>query len=406
MKAKYTKKSEILGSTKPEDASERRQDGDISLVKGFNDYTGIEALKREKIKKIAEGVFKLYGFEPAETPVVESEDFVLGENQGDEAVSSAYKLTDKGERRLALRYEFTFQLKRIAKGKKIPYKRYQIGSVFRDEPVSKNRFREFTTCEVDTVGSTLRDDAEIIALAENLMKKLNIPNFVIYVNNRKLLNEILDDVKIRESDKKQVIREIDKLDKLSEKEVWLNLKNYNAESVLNILKQPEKSFESYSSYKEIKQLEEYCRNFGVKITFAPYLARGLSYYTGTVFEIKTKAMKQTILGGGSYMINDAPAVGFGTSVERLAELSRALEGEVPEYLVVSLNKDKEAIALAQKLRGKEKSCVIYYGKPTKALEYANSYFIQKVIFVGEKEIKSKKFKVKNMKTGKESLLKA
>lgn len=376
----------------------------IEKIKGFKDYTGIEALRRSKVKKIVEETFKLYGFEPAETPVIESEDFVLGENQGDEAVSDTYKLKDKGERRLALRYEFTFQLKRIAQGKKLPYKRYQIGEVFRDEPVSENRLRQFTQCDFDTIGSTIKDDAETIAIAAEILKKLKI-KFTVYVNNRKLLNEILAKAGIRESDRKQVIREIDKLDKLSERDVEQNLRNYKAESVLKILRQPEKAFESYSSYKEIKELKEYCENFGVDVEFLPFLARGLSYYTGTIFEIKTDKMKQTIFGGGSYMINNIQATGFSTSLERLTTLAKLEDFEVPEYLVISLDKDKEAIKLAQKIRDKGKSCIIYYGKPSKALEYANSYFITKVVFVGAKEVKVKKFKVKDMNTGKEIILK-
>ncbi len=373
-------------------------------VKGFKDYTGVEALRRKKVKNIVEETFRLYGFEPAETPVIEYEDFVLGENQGDEAVSDTYKLKDKGDRRLALRYEFTFQLKRIAQGKKLPYKRYQIGEVFRDEPVSENRLRQFTTCEPDIIGSTLKDDAEIIALAADILKKLRIKP-VIYINNRKLMNEILNKVGVRESDRKQVIREIDKLDKLTEREVEQNLKNYNAESIIKILKQPEKSFESYSSYKEIKELKEYCESFGVKVEFQPSLARGLSYYTGTVFELKVEKMKQTIMGGGSYKLGEISAVGFGSSIERLTALAKLEDFEVPEYLVISLDKDKEAIALAQKIRNKGKSCIVYYGKPSKALEYANSYFITKVVFVGAKEVKAKKFKVKDMDTGKENIMK-
>src|SRR3989344_4459345 len=111
-----------------------------NLVKGFNDYTGEEAEKREEIRKILVSTFEKYGFEPAETPILEIESFVRGDNAQDGVVSDIFKLKDKGERNLALRYEFTFQLKRIAKNKKLPYKRYQIGPVFRDEPVSANRF--------------------------------------------------------------------------------------------------------------------------------------------------------------------------------------------------------------------------------------------------------------------------
>src|SRR3990167_9389389 len=124
-------------------------------IKGFKDYTGEDAVKRAEVKKILVRTFESYGFEPAETPIVEAEEFVKGDNEKDEAVSDIFKLQDKAERRLALRYEFTFQLKRLMKNKKMPYKRYQIGPVFRNEPISANRFRQFTQCDVDVVGGDL-----------------------------------------------------------------------------------------------------------------------------------------------------------------------------------------------------------------------------------------------------------
>ena len=123
------------------------------LVKGFKDFIGEEAEKRAYIRKVIAEIFSSYGFEPAETPIVERLEFVEGDDPNDEAVSEIYRLEDRGKRKLALRYESTFQLKRIMKGQKIPYKRYQIGEVFRDEPISENRFRQFTQCDLDVVGS-------------------------------------------------------------------------------------------------------------------------------------------------------------------------------------------------------------------------------------------------------------
>ena len=158
-----------------------------NIIKGFRDYTGEDALKRAKMKEILENTFQTYGFEPAETPIIESEEFVVGTNSGDEAVSDRYKLEDKGKRKLALRYEFTFQLKRIANNKKLPWKRYQIGPVFRDEPVSSNRVRQLTQCDVDVIGSSVKDEAEVLKTFSEALKKLNI-KFKICINNRKLLN--------------------------------------------------------------------------------------------------------------------------------------------------------------------------------------------------------------------------
>jgi histidyl-tRNA synthetase len=372
-------------------------------VKGFRDYTGEEAEKRQRIKEILVGTFERYGFESAETPIIEYEEFVKGENKEDEAVSDIFKLKDKGERELALRYEFTFQLKRIANNKKLPYKRYQLGEVFRDEPVSSNRFRQFTQCDVDTIGSTIKDEAEILALSSELLTKLGIKP-IILINNRKLLNEILDDNKVKEKDRMQVLREIDKYDKLPENEVKRNLKKFGAEKVLDCLKKGETYFRKFPGYEEVMGLMEYCKSYGVKVQFAPTVVRGFSYYNGSVFEIKAEGIKETIVAGGSYMINGTQSTGISFGLERLSLIAK-VKDEKEKYLIVSLEQDKEAIKLAQKLREKNKIVSVFYGKPTKALEYANSYKINNVIFVGAKEVKAKKFMVKDMKTGKEKELK-
>ena len=370
-------------------------------IKGFRDYTGEEAEKRAEIKKILIEGFEKYGFEPAETPVAEYEEFVKGENTSDEAVSDIFRLKDKGERKLALRYEFTFQLKRIMQNKKLPYKRYQIGEVFRDEPVSSNRFRQFTQADIDVIGSSIKDEAEVLAVTKDILDKLGI-KFVIYINNRKLLNEILEQYDIK--DKPEVIRIIDKLDKLSETEIKNELKKYKVEGILNVFKKKDSFFKIYKSYKEIEELKKYCRYYCVDVKFQPSLARGLSYYNGSVFEIKTSSVKETIIGGGSYMFNNVQCTGISFGLERLSNLAK-IKLEKEKYMVISLTQDKEAIKLAEKLRKNGKSVVVYYGKPSKALDYANSKGIGKVIFVGEKEIKSKKFKIKDMKTGKESVMK-
>jgi len=371
-------------------------------VKGFQDFSGEEAKKREAIRKIIVATFEKYGFEPAETPVVEFREFVQGENKNDEAVSDIFKLKDRGERELALRYEFTFQLKRLMQNKKLPFKRYQLGPVFRDEPTQGNRLRQFTQCDVDIVGSSLKDDAEILALTSELMKELKI-DAEIYVGNRALLNEVLETIGVTEN-KEQVLREIDKLGKISEKEMRENLKKLNAEKLLEIIKKPESYFEKFTSYQQIKELRETCKFYGIEINFSPSLVRGLSYYNKNVFEVKTKKIKETITGGGSFMFNGIQCTGISFGLDRLS-LIADIQSEKESYLVISLGKDKESIKIAKELREKENSVSIFYGKPSKALEYANSYKINNVIFVGEDEVKSKKFKIKNMSSGKESLLK-
>jgi histidyl-tRNA synthetase len=373
----------------------------MELVKGFKEYTGEEADKRQRIKGILAETFKKYGFELAETPILEYEEFVKGENNRDEAISDIFKLKDKGKRNLALRYEFTFQLKRLMKNRKLPYKRFQIGEVFRDEPTNTNRFRQFTQCDVDVIGSTIKDEAEILALTDEAMNNLGIKP-IILVNNRKLLNEILEEQKIKE--KEQVLREIDKIDKLTEKEIKTNLKKLDADNLLSILKKPETYFKKYNAYKEIEELKKYCGYYGVKILFSPTIVRGLSYYNGSIFEIKAEGIKETLVGGGSYKFNDVQATGISFGIERLLFLAK-IKMEKRETLIVSLGEDKEAIKLSQKLRDEKKNVLLFFGKPSKALDFANTKNIGEVIFIGKDEVAKGKYKVKDMISGKETIQK-
>ena len=366
-------------------------------IKGFTDFQGAEAKKRAEIQKIILGLFERYGFEPAETPIVENREFVQGENPNDEAVSDIFKLEDRGKRKLALRYEFTFQLKRLMKNQKLPYKRYQIGPVFRDEPTTGNRLRQFTQCDIDIIGSSFKDEAEILLVAKDLLNELNL-EANIYVNNRKLLNEILDEQGVKE--KEAVIKELDKLDKLSEKEVKENLKKYKAEKLVDIFKQKETFFKKYNSYKQIQELKNQCKLYGLKINFQPTLARGLSYYNGSVFEVKAKGIKETIIAGGSYMFNKIQSTGISFGLDRLSIVSN-ISNTNKTILVISINQDKNAIETIQFLREQGINCSFFSGKPGKALEYANAKQMPYVILIGDEEVKSNKLTLKNMDSGKE-----
>ncbi|MEM3074733.1 MAG: ATP phosphoribosyltransferase regulatory subunit [Candidatus Pacearchaeota archaeon] len=365
------------------------------LIKGFQDFIGDDAIRRCKIKKIIEETFQLYGFEPAETPIIESEEFVKSGNENDEAVSDIFKLKDKGKRNLALRYEFTFQLKRISKNKKLPYKRYQIGEVFRDEPVSSNRFRQFTQCDCDVVGSDLKNEAETLVLVKEVFYKLGIKGD-IYFNNRKLMNEILDEFKI--NNKEKAIREIDKLDKLPESEIKNNLKKYDAEKILSIFKKPESYFKKYKNYDDILNLKNICKNYRINLKFLPSLARGLSYYNGTVVEVKSIG-KESICAGGAYLVNGIQSFGVSFGLERICAFAKIKSNE-NKILIISLNRDKESIEFVEKLRKNRIPCSLFYGKPSKALDYANAYKFNFAIFIGDNEIKRKKATIKDLKSGK------
>jgi histidyl-tRNA synthetase len=222
-----------------------------NTVKGFKDFVGGDARSREAIKDIFRNNFELYGFGPVETPLIEFEEFVTGGNIDDDAVRDVYRLQDRKKRALALRYEFTFQLKRIAKDQRLPFKRYQIGYLFRDEPIREGRSRQFVQADVDVVGSDVGNEAEILKICDRIFGELSIP-VKIYINNRKLINEILVEENIPERAREQVIRELDKLDKLSKADVAKNLKKLgNYDKLVNIFTKGEKSFEKYSYFSEV-----------------------------------------------------------------------------------------------------------------------------------------------------------
>jgi histidyl-tRNA synthetase len=371
----------------------------METVKGFRDVE--DASKRSKVKRIVEDTFRLYNFRAVESPIIEYEEFVKGDNEKDEAVSDIFKLKDKGNRKLALRYEFTFQLKRLAKNKKLPYKRYQIGEVFRDEPIGSNRFRQFTQCDIDVVGSTVKDEAEVLKACSEILEKLRV-EYEINFNNRRLLNEILENEGVKKKDSEAVIREIDKLDKVSEKEVRANLRKYNAQGIVSVLKKPRSYFKKFGSYNEVLELEKLCKAYGVKLNFLPFLARGLSYYNGSIFEIKGNG-KDTLVAGGSYMTNGLQSTGISFGLDRIVMIAK-ISSDVKKVLVLSLDQDKESVKFASKVREIGVPCEVYYGKLGKGLDYANSLEIPLVVFVGSDEVKKGKFKLKNMNDGKERML--
>jgi histidyl-tRNA synthetase len=403
-------------------ATKRRKMIEISTVKGFQDWLPPESLKRDAVRNVIEKWFKLYGFLPIETPTVEFDELMAPNSEAleekDEVISDRFRLRDKGGRELGLRYEFTFQLARILKQNpnlKLPFRRYQIGEVFRDEPVSFKRFRQFTQCDVDIIGdSSVNAEAECLALFSDILKELKI-DFVIQVNNRKLLGSIIESVGIEKI--KSVMKELDKVEKFGVDSIKTSLIKYaEPNQIITLFRMLEKDLEFFKKNAfvgagEIEELIEVCKQYGLKINFNPCLIRGLGYYTGNIFEIKAAGQKDSVAGGGRYdkvvgryLIKDVPAAGISFGLERLTELGKVQIEILPTVLVLSISQDAAATKLSKKLRAKGISCMVDFSKLTKALEYANAREIPFVVFVGQEEIGKKKFKLRNMKTGKEELL--
>jgi histidyl-tRNA synthetase len=387
---------------------------EIELVRGFRDVLPVESLKRQKIKETIEKKFKIFGFVPVETPTIEYEKFARGDNENDGAVSDMFKLKDRGNRELSLRYEFTFQLQRIFKENqniKLPFRRYQIGNVFRDEPVEKDRYREFVQCDADIMGDeSVNAEAELLALSDSVCKELGI-KYSLKINSRKLLNSILKKLDI--SDGLNVIRELDKLDKLGEDEIKKNLTQFaDKMQILDLFKLSEKDIsyfvaEKFEGAQELNELFKLLKTYKIKAEFSPFLARGFSYYTGIVFEAYSKEIKGSIFAGGRFdnlvgklIKRQIPSV--GVSFGRILDYP-IKDAEFVKYLLISINQDKKTIELMNKLREKEISCFMM-DKISKALDYANYYKIPYVVFVGKEEIKKEKFKLRDMKTGNEKLV--
>jgi len=397
---------------------------EVDTVKGFQDCLPPESLKRQAIKKIAEKYFKLYGFMPIETPIVELDEIMkpdsLPNEQEDEAVSDRFRLKDRGGRNLGLRYEFTFQLARLMKMNpniKLPFKRYQIGEVFRDEPLRTGRTRQFTQCDIDIIGdSSINSEVECLAVIGEIFKEIGI-DFEIHLNNRKLLDAMLESVEMR--DKKNVMREIDKLSKIGEDLVKLNLKKYSdSNRIMTLFKLLEKDLSffkenMFEGAAELIELFEKAKQYNLEVKFVPSLVRGFGYYTGNIFEFFIKGTKTSICGGGrydksvgKYLNRDIPAVGISFSLEALMglcpeQISKLKIEPMAKAAIISVGRDKEALQLAKELREEEISCITMFDKIGKILEYSDSYKIPFAIFIGDNEIAKKKFKLRNLNSGEE-----
>lgn len=412
---------------------------DLQIPKGTRDVIPEEKILKDKIVNTLKEIFELYGYAPLETPILEKFDVLSSKYAGGaEILKETFKLKDQGGRELGLRYDLTVPLARFVGMNstiKMPFKRYQIGEVFRDGPVASARYRQFTQCDVDVVGSSsMIADAEIITLTYAAFSKLNL-DVVVKFNSRKLLNDILDYCGIEKNKQEAVILSIDKLDKFGANVVKNELKEQKIESekadkIINIINikgnndgkasQLKKLLKNSEGLNEIEQLSSYLMDMNCEADFDVSLARGLAYYTGTVFEtfLKNSNVKSSVCGGGRYdsMIGALlgkggyPAVGISFGVDRIydsivekKEMKQKTNTQVYVLPIKTLN---ESMKIAQQLRnaGIKTDIDSMERGPSKNLEYANSLGIPFVIFVGKKELEENKLKLRDMESGKEEML--
>ncbi len=393
-------------------------------VKGMRDFLPEQAKKKQFIEDVLRKVFESYGYEPLQTPIVEEFDLLAAKGSGGEAIKEEiYWFKDKSERELGLRYDLTVPFARVVATNRMlqrPFKRYCISTVYRYDRPQAKRYREFTQADIDVAGvKSVMADFEILQASADAMRRLGF-EFKITVNNRAFLEELARACGVREEQVKDAFRIIDKLDKIGEKEVRREFREKGIDDLLlekifvNSMENAKEKTGETESAKELAELMGLCKANGMsEVSLELSLARGLEYYTGNVFEIKLKEGPSVGAGGRYdklielYGGEATPAVGISFGVDRLFDAleSELIIGPNTDVFIAPLTKEAgiEATKIAAKLRLQGISVEVdLAGRNIKKnFEYANKRGIPFMIVLGENELKSKKFNVKEMSSGKE-----
>lgn len=391
-------------------------------VKGFRDFLPSEKKRRDFVAKKVIETFELFGFEPLETPTLEYANLLLGK-YGKEADKLVYTFKDRGDRELALRYDQTVPTARVlAQYQQILpkyFRRYQIQNVFRADKPQKGRFREFTQCDIDIFGSNSPiADAEILAASYFAFKNVGFSEIELYINDRSILFNSLKPFVNDKADIFSLIQTVDKLDKIGRSAVATELsekKGMDYDTADKLIMSISTALKS----KKLSEIIELTKNLGVPdlaIKFKPYLARGLDYYTGMIFEVMIPGYGAgSCAGGGRYdkLIEqlggiNIPAVGVAFGFDRMVEAAEFLKlfqkNEVKTKVLMSifdLSTRTKSLEIAKFLRENKITVEVFptEDKLDKQLKYADKKGIPYVIIIGPDEIKKSVVKLKNMKTG-------
>lgn len=414
----------------------------LKKIKGAKDFLPDEMIVRQFVIDKIKEIFERFGFDPLETPALESWNVLSAKGAGgSEILKETYNFKDRAGRRIGLRYDLTVPLARVVSSipnLTLPFKRYQISRVWRYGDVSKGRLREFWQADIDVVGSnSMCSDAEIIACAGTIFKTLGFKDFFVRLNNRKVLNAMVEIVGI-EKKPINIFRIIDKLDKIGIDGVKTEMKRIGLKKneinellsmmklrgspiILKKIKDIIKTPLGKEGILELEKIIYYLKDMGftnIKIDLS--LARGLDYYTGPIFEFWVDENIGSVAGGGRYdeMIErfsdrGLPATGISIGIERVLEVMKK-RGMVKMYktkakvFVANVKEEffREAVKLAKRLRSEGINTLVdLMGRNLrKQMEYVNAKQIPFTIFVGEKEVREKKFTLRNMVSGSESLL--
>lgn len=414
---------------------------------GFMELKPNEQILFNQIKEKIEESYKRFGFLPLDTPILELSEVLLAK-AGGETEKQIYRFTRGDD--LAMRFDLTVPLaKYVSKNYgelQFPFRRYQIGKVYRGERPQKGRFREFYQADIDIIGDgelSIMNDAEIPSIIYTTFKSLGFDDFTIRINNRKILNGLFEYLNIVELST-EIMRIIDKLEKIGKENVKLELLKLNIEGetidkileFISISGDNEEKIESLERLNiknevfekglfELKEVVKYIRLFGVpeeNFSIDLTIARGLDYYTGTVYETFLDNYREigSVCSGGrydnlaeNYTDKSLPGVGIAIGVTRLFDqlndlkLIKTEKESISDVLVISTSDDvSECLPIANTFRKEGINTEVYMNdKKMKAkFKYADKLKIPYVAIIGEDELKENKVSLKNLVTGKQDTI--
>ena len=415
---------------------------------GFMELLPNEQILFNKMKDIIRKSYEKYGFLPLNTPIVESADVLLAK-AGGETEKQIYRF-QKGDNDLALRFDLTVPLAKYVTQYydklSFPFKRYQIGKVYRGEKAQRGRYREFYQCDIDIIGDgklSIINDAEMPLVIYNTFKELGFDDFTICINNRKILNGLFASLELK-NEATEILRIIDKIEKIGairvkeellkiakENQVetimkFLNIQGDN-NSIIKQLEEMKITDETFSEgLSELKEVVKFITLFEVpekNLKIDLTIARGLDYYTGTVYETFLNKYKNlgSVCSGGRYdnlaqyyTDRKMPGVGISIGLTRLFflltdnNIITMQNQSISDVLIISMGNEYDVCAkIASKLRQNDLKVQlnIEEQKLGKKFKYADKINVKYVITIGENEVENEVLTLKNMNTGEQKTVK-
>lgn len=412
-------------------------------LKGFRDFLPDAMLAREHLMGIARKVYRSYGFSPIDTPALEYSEILLGKGS-DETDKQLFRFTDQGDRDVAMRFDLTVPFARFAAqniGKLgTPFKRYHIGTVWRAEKPQKGRYREFIQCDFDTIGTDANaSDVETLLVIHDLISAIGFEKFSIRVNHRQLLNGLLEQLGVAEHSM-GILRALDKLPKVGREQVIaemvdvVGIASGRAAQVLNfaelqgtpqeLLSQVETQLSGnergQAGVDQLRELFTACEVAGVKserLSLDVSIARGLDYYTGTIYETFLDELPGigSVCSGGRYdnlaglfTKEKLPGVGASLGLDRLLaameELGHLGTTQTPAQVLIAMFDEArlgDYARIGRQLRAAGIATEVYpQGKKLqKQFQYANRKGFRAVVIAGSDEFEKGVWTVKDLESG-------